>query len=474
MAAWPRLAGVLMDTSIDVDYLIIGAGAVGMAFADSLFSETEATIAMVDRRDQPGGHWNDAYPFVRLHQPSLSYGLNSRALGVGAIDVAGLNKGFHELASGQEVVSHFEQAMHRDFLPSGRVRFFPLSEVANDNIITSLLSGEQCTVHATKVVDATHSQMAIPSTHVPGFDVEAGMAFAPVNDLPRRAADHERFVVIGAGKTGMDAIVWLLGNGADPSAIQWVMPRDSWLLDRANAQIAAEFFPRLAQSLADQVQCLAEAESIDDLFARLESVGEVRRIDPNVKPMAFHCAIVSDGELEQLRRIEGIIRLGRVVRLESDQMVLEQGAVPVEDRTLFVDCSAAGIPTRPSVPVFNDELITPQWVRLCQPTFSAAFAGHVEAAYDTDEEKNRLCTPIIPPTVPRDWVEMMSVELANRQTWSADPEITAWMANARLDGFTKLISERLGVDADATEQLGRYIQHVEAAREAVRDLLTAG
>jgi hypothetical protein len=463
--------GGLMESSIEVDYLIVGAGAVGMAFADSLVTESDATIAIVDRRDQPGGHWNDAYPFVRLHQPSLNYGLNSRPLGIGAKDTAGLNTGYHELASGQEVLSHFGLAMHRDFLPTGRVRFFPVCEVGDDRTITSLLSGQQCTVSATTIVDATYSQMAIPSTHVPGFEIDPGLACVPVNNLPRHAADYSEFVIIGAGKTGIDAIVWLLINGADPSSIRWVVPRDSWLLDRANTQLAEEFFPRVAQSLADQVQCLAQADSIDDLFLRLEAVGEVRRIDPNITPTAYHCAIVSDGELEQLRRVNNVIRLGRVEKLASDQIVLEQGTLPVNNDTLFVDCSAAGIPTRPSVAVFDGDRITPQWVRLCQPTFSAAFVGHVEAAYDTDEEKNRLCTPIVPPTVPRHWVEMMGVELNNRQIWSADPELAGWMTNARLDGFTKLIGERFGVDAEVTEHLGHYLESIGAAIEATARLL---
>ena len=58
--------------ALETDYLVVGSGAAGMAFADSLISESDARIVMVDRRSAPGGHWNDAYPFVRLHQPSLS------------------------------------------------------------------------------------------------------------------------------------------------------------------------------------------------------------------------------------------------------------------------------------------------------------------------------------------------------------------------------------------------------------------
>ena len=57
---------------IDVDDLVVGAGEMGMAFCDSLFNETDATIATVDRYGKPGGHWTRTYPHVRLHQPSAS------------------------------------------------------------------------------------------------------------------------------------------------------------------------------------------------------------------------------------------------------------------------------------------------------------------------------------------------------------------------------------------------------------------
>ena len=39
------------------DYLIVGAGAVGLAFADVLLTETDADIVIVDHRHKPGGHW---------------------------------------------------------------------------------------------------------------------------------------------------------------------------------------------------------------------------------------------------------------------------------------------------------------------------------------------------------------------------------------------------------------------------------
>ena len=58
-------------STLETDYLIIGAGAAGLAFADTLLTESPDThITIVDLRSQVGGHWNDAYPFVALHQPS--------------------------------------------------------------------------------------------------------------------------------------------------------------------------------------------------------------------------------------------------------------------------------------------------------------------------------------------------------------------------------------------------------------------
>ena len=116
---------------IDTDYLIIGSGAVGMAFADVIFHETSHHITLVDRHAAPGGHWNDAYPFVRLHQPSAYYGVNSRALGGNATDAAGLNEGMHERATSAELVSYYGQVMQQ-MLASNRVRYFPMSDYVGD------------------------------------------------------------------------------------------------------------------------------------------------------------------------------------------------------------------------------------------------------------------------------------------------------------------------------------------------------
>ncbi len=68
--------GVGATRTLDTDYLVVGAGAMGMAFTDALVDHADVHVTLVDRRHAPGGHWNDAYPFVQLHQASLFYGVD--------------------------------------------------------------------------------------------------------------------------------------------------------------------------------------------------------------------------------------------------------------------------------------------------------------------------------------------------------------------------------------------------------------
>jgi hypothetical protein len=227
-----------MET-IETDYLVIGAGAMGLAFVDTLLTELpDATITIVDRHGKPGGHWNDAYPFVTLHQPSAYYGVASLPLGSGQIDIHGLNAGMFELASGPEVSAYYDSVMNRVLLPTARVRYFPMSDYAGDGRIVSLVSGAETQVHIKrKTVDSTYLGTSVPSTHKRKFAVADGVRIMPPNDLPHLwrdpAAMPRHFTVLGAGKTGMDTIIWLLNAGATPDMISWVMPRASWFYNRA-------------------------------------------------------------------------------------------------------------------------------------------------------------------------------------------------------------------------------------------------
>ncbi len=461
---------------VETDYLIIGAGAVGLAFADTLLAETDARMAIVDRHGKPGGHWNDAYSFVSLHQPSAFYGVNSLSLGENRKDAAGVNKGYYELASGPEVSGYFDKVMRQRLIPSGRVDYYPMSDYRDDKRFVSLLSGRETTVRVRrKIVDATYYGTTVPSTHTPKFTVAEGVRFATPNALPHLwkepAERPARFVILGAGKTAMDVGVWLLQSGADPDAITWITPRDSWLLNRHHTQPGEEFFFETIGGQADYMGAIAEATSSDDLFLRLEACGVVQRIDPAARPEMFHYATISRGEVETLRRISNVVRMGRVRSIERDGLSLDKGRLPVEDGALYIDCTATAVERRPVVPLFQDGLITLQMIRIPQPAFSAALAAYIEAHFEDDAQKNALCTATPLPDTLDQYLVATLVNIMNQFQWSQHKEVRRWIHQSRLDGFSKVIAAADPDDAEKQAVLTRLKTNAMAAAANLQKLI---
>jgi NAD(P)-binding Rossmann-like domain len=428
--------------TIEADYLVVGAGAMGMAFIDTLVSETEARVVLVDRNHQPGGHWTAAYPFVRLHQPSAFYGVNSLSLGRDTIDQVGWNEGLYELATAGEVCAYYDHVMRHRFLPTGRVSYFPMSEYLGESRFATLAGTDYTVNVARRVVDATYMRVMVPSMRPPPYQVAAGVECVPPNDLPRHAA-HERYVIVGAGKTGIDTCLWLLDRGVAPDRLTWIMPRDSWLLDRATIQPGMLFADRIKASFTAQLRAVRDAESVDDLFSRLEDAGALMRIDPAVRPTMYRCATVTGAELEQLRRITDVVRMGHLLRVGAHEMVLDGGAVPMDASALYVDCTADGAEKRPPAPIFDGGGITLQSVRGCQQVFSAALVAHVEAAYPDDTVKNALCVPLPHPDTDLDWLRITLAYYRNQLRWLDDADLTAWLSAARLDIFGHLMAPLL-------------------------------
>ena len=458
---------------LETDYLIIGSGAVGMAFADVLLTETEATMIIVDRYQKPGGHWNVAYPFVTLHQPSAFYGVSSTELSKGIKDQVGLNKGLHGLASGAEVSAYFDDVMRHKLLPSGRVQYFPLCNYTGNGQFESILTGDTYEVKVNKkTVDATYLKTSVPSTHTPNFSIAPEVQFMPLNDLPKIPKAPKGFVVIGGGKTGIDACLWLLEHQVKPDKITWIVSRDAWLLDRKNTQPTEEFFENTIGGQAAQFEALAQAESIPDLFDRLEKSGVLLRIDTTVKPKMFHGATISQLELEELRRIKNIVRMGRVQKIEKDQIVLDQGSIDTHPDIIHVDCSANAISNFAIKPIFEEKLITPQTVRSYQPVFSAAFIAHIEATYEEDKKKNQICAVVPLPNHDTDWIKMLAIFMTNQYNWGQDKELRKWLYNNRLDGFSKMMKDAAKDDEEKQAIIQRLRNSVMPAMMKLQQFMT--
>jgi hypothetical protein len=428
----------MTSQALVTDYLVVGSGAAGMAFTDSLIDETDADVVMVDRRSAPGGHWNDAYPFVRLHQPARYYGVNSMPLGSDAIELRGPEAGQYERTRGSEVRAYCARVMEKRFIASGRVRFFPNCEYVGKHRFVSRLSGATFDVKVRrKLVDANYLSPSIPALTPAPFGVADGASAIPVNRLVDVVDKPERYVIIGAGKTALDACVWLLRNGVDPNDIQWVKPREAWLQNRDYTQ-PGELVGSLLEGISLQMEAAAQATSIDDLIDRLEAAAQMRRVDRSVRPTMYKGATIGDWEIDLLRRIENVVRLGHVRSIERDRILLERGSVKTNPQHLHVHCAAQGVRYPPALPIFAADRITLQPVRSGLIPFNAALVAFVEAHRDDDVEKNRLCPPNPFPNTPLDWARGTLVQMGADRVWSKEPDLQAWLERSRLNPMREL------------------------------------
>ncbi len=229
--------------------------------------------------------------------------------------------------------------------------------------------------------------------------------------------------------------------------------------------------------MAQQLKAIAQAADIEDLFLRLEASGQMLRIDRQQTPTMFHYATISEGEVHILRQITQVIRKGRVHAIETDALVLAQGRHAMPHGTLYIDCTASAVQANDgsynaTEPMFQPDKIVPQLVRAPMVTFSAAVCAYVEAHYDDDATKNKLCTPVPFPRNVAGWVPSVMGNMANQVAWGSDKSLRNWMRDTRLDGFGKLTANLSADDTDKLAILADIKQYGMGAMGNVRRLLS--
>lgn len=450
---------------LTTDYLVIGAGATGLAFVDTLIAETDdVEVVIVDRRPAAGGHWVDAYPFVQLHQPSAYYGVNSLPLGGDVIDEEGINAGFYERASAAELCHYFEQVVTA-LEATGRVRFLSNTSYTgadgDEHILRSTVNGAETRVRTRRrLVDATYVESSIPATHEPPYAVSYAARHVTPNQLVDLAEPAHDFVIIGGGKTAMDVCHWLLEQAVEPHAIRWIRPRESWLVDRTYTQpldqVASmiEFQSRL-------VEAAATATSGNDVALALEAHGMMHRIDPTLEAEINRGATISTSELERLRTIHHVVRAGRVRGIDTNGVRLTDGYVPTSSATIHVDCTAQGLATAVPKPMFEADRLTIQFTTLGVAPWSAATVGFVESLDVDDDERNRLC-PVVPRTgLIADQLWIYDIGFRAEGVRREHPAIAEWAARSRLNP-TRALAQHM--DAPAVQQaIGRMFEYLEPA-----------
>jgi hypothetical protein len=205
------------DTS-HYDLCVVGAGYAGLnaLFVASQYLPVTARVLVLDKHRQAGGMWNDAYSYVRLHQPYRLFTAGNIAWT--------LRRERSYLATRDEVAAHLRHCF--DVISNrldvdARWGWDWLEQTENGTAVEVTASGpdgEIRTVTAERFIDAT------------GFDIESNdplpLASRHVRSIaPQQLQDSgllgeshaEPVWVIGSGKTAMDTIVALVrANPARP------------------------------------------------------------------------------------------------------------------------------------------------------------------------------------------------------------------------------------------------------------------
>ena len=221
----------------------------------------------------------------------------------------------------------------------------------------------------------------------------------------------------------------------------------------------------LVEAFSLATEASAEAASIDDLIARLEASGQFRRIDTTVTPTMFRSATVSTSELDAVRAIENVVRLGHVKHIGPDAISMEDGEVPTDRRQVHVDCSAPGLRPTEGRPAFEGGRITLQPIRTVVPPFNAALAGYIEASRDDDREKLRLCPTNRYPNRAVDWIPNMRITLEVIDVWNAQPDVTAWLERSRTN-----IARGMFDYADDPRMLAALTRQIANSERAIANL----
>lgn len=497
----------------ECDYLVIGGGATALAFCDSLLqglvvvakkkgpssSVRLPSIVVLDPHNQPGGQWNDSYEFVQLHQPSSMYGVESLALQPTSRSSDDAASTTQHRATRNEILAYYRQVLQKwqgqiTFLGSSMFDFSSLHKSLNESTTKMDASAvpminryqhsgvsREMRVRA-KVVDARYLQPDLPIDTPPKFGFDATqITCIPVNALTEIKATkpNDKFVVVGGGKTGMDAVYFLLTQrqvAADK--IVWVVPHDAWITARESIGNCLEFLHTVLKSAQTQQQqqqhggdlskyVQTSPDCLQQAFLQWEKRGKVYRLDPDILPTKFKDATLSKEELTTLRTLSNVVRgRGRITKITNDgDLQFQDGSVYVlpwqgesqeasNSTTTFVHCSAGAFNyTKQSggrLPIFSDHLLTIQDVYgtpgFC---FVGSIMGKLESLSNvlSNAQKNALLLApspsdddAPPPPLGPSGGDIGTLSpahgfvqrLVNVRQWLQVPELRDWLVGHRL------------------------------------------
>jgi hypothetical protein len=196
----------------------------------------------------------------------------------------------------------------------------------------------------------------------------------------------KKYIILGAGKTGMDCVVYLQQTmKVNPNDIAWVISNDVWMLS-LEAGGDPDAWPR----------CLAKFDNdVDQASLALEKEGTFVRLDKSIMPSKFRFPVIPKDELKLLQNVKTVIRRGRATAIRrrsssGSNVMVEFGSqqspweafAPI-DECVFVHATSPGPfnGSGPNTTIFNSaKTMTLKLVFAPPISLSMSVVAKIEAA----------------------------------------------------------------------------------------------
>lgn len=337
-------------TSEVYDLVVVGAGIAGL---NALYAAVEylpktARVLLIDQKDQPGGMWNTAYDYVRLHQPHPMF------------TVGDMTWDWHQprdyLATRDEVQSHLARAVGH---VAGKVdlhtRFgqtvtscteiersgTPVAEVICH---PNAAPGDVTILHATRAIYASGLNYK-PATPLELSSTDV-VSIIP-QELCRTLQDHPDapLYIVGGGKTGIDSILAALGQDAN-RRITLINGRGTNFLNRTKylpTGLKRWTSGALVSRLFRDLTLNFDGDNEDHMIAHFR---KNHAIDPTGENDVYLYGLQSEGEHSRIKEGCSDVLAGYLADVEESadtpRLVLRSGSMhPVIPGSIFVNCTGS-------------------------------------------------------------------------------------------------------------------------------------
>ncbi len=202
------------------DLVVIGAGVAGLNALSSAsdYLAKGARVLLLDQKTKPGGMWNSAYDYVRLHQPHPMFTVGNQKWN--------WKKPPHYLAARDEVQSHLANCLAHTAEGLALETCFETTVTSCHEVDTSGEPraqiafrhnddpGDAATVTALQVIEAEGYNVASPVRL--NLSSSAVVSITPDSLRETLAANPNAPVyIVGGGKTGMDTAIEVMNQNPE-------------------------------------------------------------------------------------------------------------------------------------------------------------------------------------------------------------------------------------------------------------------